>query len=183
MLLQKNQSCLVLIDIQEKLTPLVNHAAQLVSSVQWLLRLATELDVPLLVSEQYPQGLGKTVEPLRQWIPGQTEIEKIYFSCLRDATFAKHWQMLNKKQAVLAGIETHVCVLQTALDLNAAGIDVFVVVDAVSSRHELDHQCALERMQQEGIHLVTHEMVFFEWVEHAGTSAFKALSQAFLKNQ
>lgn len=180
MLLQKDKSCLILIDVQEKLTPLVMHVEQLISSCQWLMRLATELDVPLLVSEQYRKGLGPTIEPLRGLMPGHTEIDKIYFSCARDATFSKHWQMVNKKQAVLAGIETHVCVLQTALDLNAAGTDVFVVVDAVSSRHHVDHQCALERMQQEGIHLVTREMVFFEWIEHAGTSAFKALSQAFL---
>ncbi len=181
MLLQKDKSSLILIDVQEKLTPLVINADQLVSSCEWLMRLASELDVPILVSEQYRQGLGQTIEPLRKLMPGITDIDKVHFSCARDPIFTKHWQMLNKKQAILAGIETHVCVLQTALDLNAAGTDVFVVVDAVSTRHPVDHQCALERMQQEGIHLVTREMVFFEWIERAGTSAFKALSQAFLR--
>ena len=182
MLLQKDKSCFILIDVQEKLTPLVMHADQLISNCQWLMRLASELDVPILVSEQYPKGLGSTVEPLRQLMPNHTEIDKVYFSCSRDAVFSKHWQMMNKKQAVLGGIETHVCVLQTALDLNAQGTDVFVVIDAVSSRHSLDHQYALERMKQEGIHLVTREMVFFEWLEHAGTAAFKGLSQAFIQD-
>lgn len=181
MLLQKDKSSLVLVDVQEKLTPLVMNVETLISSCQWLMRLASELDVPILVSEQYKKGLGATIEPLRQLAPGTTDIDKVYFSCARDGVFHRHWQMLNKKQVVLAGIETHVCVLQTALDLNASGTDVFVVVDAVSARHQVDHQFALERMRQEGIHLVTREMVFFEWVEKAGTSAFKALSQAFLK--
>ena len=82
----------------------------------------------------------------------------------RDQSFQKHWQMANKKQAILVGIETHVCVLQTALDLCRAGVAVFVVVDAVSSRNKLDHTYGLQRMQQAGVQLVTREMVFFEWM-------------------
>lgn len=181
MLLQKEKSCLLIIDVQEKLTPLVLNAEQLVTRCQWLMRLASELDVPLLVSEQYTKGLGQTVEPLRKFMPGQTDIDKVHFSCYRDSTFLRHWQVVNKKQIVLAGIETHVCVLQTALDMKSAGLDVFVVIDAVSSRSELDHQYGLQRMAQAGIQLVTAEMVFFEWLEQAGTSVFKALSQAFLR--
>lgn len=181
MLLQKEKSCLLVIDVQEKLTPHVLHAEQLISRCQWLMRLASELDVPLLVSEQYRSGLGETVEALRKFMPGQTDIDKVHFSCYRDSTFLKHWQLVNRKQVVLAGIETHVCVLQTAIDMKAAGFDVFVVTDAISSRHELDHQYGLQRMQLAGIQLVTTEMVFFEWIEQAGTSVFKALSQAFLR--
>jgi len=182
MLLQKGKSCLLLVDVQEKLTPLVMNADGLVATCRWLMRLASELDVPLLVSEHYRKGLGQTIEPLRKLMPGKTDIDKVHFSCYRDPSFIKHWHLLNKKQAVIAGIETHVCVLQTALDLKAAGVDVYVVVDAVSSRQAIDHQYGLERMRAESIQLVTREMVFFEWVEQAGTSAFKALSQAFLKH-
>ncbi len=181
MLLQKDKSCLLLIDVQEKLTPLIMHTEALVDSCQWLMRLSSELDVPLLVSEQYRQGLGQTIEPLRELMPGKTDIDKVHFSCYRDQSFLKYWQTINREQAVIAGIETHVCVLQTALDLKSSGIDVFVVVDAVSSRDALDHQYGLERMRSEGVQLVTREMVFFEWVEQAGTPAFKALSQAFLQ--
>lgn len=180
MLMQKDKSCFLLIDVQEKLTPLVMNSNQLVANCQWLMRMASELDVPLLVSEQYKKGLGGTVESLRKLMPGETDIDKVYFSCYRDNSFLKHWQSLNKKQAVLAGIETHVCVLQTALDLIKTGVEVYVVVDAVSSRNLLDHEAALERMRFEGVQLVTREMVFFEWVEKAGNSVFKSLSKAFL---
>jgi nicotinamidase-related amidase len=183
MLLQKEKSSLLIIDVQEKLTPLVLAPDHLVTQSLWLMRLASELDVPLLVSEQYTHGLGATVEPLRKFMPGKTDIDKLHFSCYRDPIFMKNWQMLNKKQVVIAGIETHVCVLQTAMDLQDAGVEVFVVIDAVSSRHEIDHRYALKRMKQAGIQLVTSEMVFFEWVEQAGTSVFKALSQAFLRNK
>ncbi|MDF1758704.1 MAG: hydrolase [Legionellaceae bacterium] len=180
MLLQKDKSCLLLIDVQEKLTPLVMNPDKLISSCQWLMRAASELDVPLLVSEQYSKGLGHTVEDLRKIMPGKTDIDKVHFSCYRDPVFAKHWQNINKKQAVIAGIETHVCVLQTALDLIEDGAEVYVVIDAVSSRSSLDHNAALDRMRAEGVRLVTREMVFFEWMEQAGTSVFKALSKAFI---
>ena len=181
MLLQKEKSCLIVIDMQEKLTPYVCHADKLVNACQWLMRLASELDVPLLVTEQYAQGLGPTVEPLRKLKPGKSDIDKLFFSGYKDPSFQKQWQMMNKKQAVLTGIETHVCVLQTALDLRLAGVDVFVVVDAVSSRDESDHHYALQRMQQAGVKLVTREMVFFEWLEQAGKPTFKTLSKVFIK--
>lgn len=180
MLLRKEKSCLILIDVQEKLAPYIKHVDQLIHNCQWLMRLATELDVPLLITEQYVRGLGPTIEPLRKLMPGKTEIDKLSFSCARDSSFQKHWQLINKKQAVLMGIETHVCVLQTALDLRLMGVDVFVVVDAVGSRHSHDHDYALQRLQQAGVQLVTHEMVFFEWLEQAGTPTFKTLSQVFI---
>lgn len=180
-MLQKEKSCLLVIDIQEKLAPHILGIDALIPRCQWMMRLASELDVPMLVSEHYRKGLGQTIEPLRQLMPGCTEIDKVHFSCYRDQSFQKHFQLLNKKQAVLVGIETHVCVLQTALDLNDAGIEVFVVVDAVGSRFELDHRYALERMQQVGIRLVTREMIFFEWMEHAGTAVFKSLSKVFIQ--
>ena len=183
MLLQKNKSCLLLVDVQEKLTQHVMHADDLVLRCQWLMRLAIELDVPIIVSEQYSRGLGHTVAPLRALMSQESDIDKVHFSCLRDQTFANSWRNINRKQALIAGIETHVCVLQTALDLKSDGFDVFVAVDAVSSRREVDHQYALSRMQQAGIQLVTTEMVFFEWVELAGTPVFKALSQTFIQEK
>lgn len=180
MLLEKEKSCLLLIDVQEKLTPYVMQPEKLVQRCHWLMRLAKEMDVPLLVSEQYPQGLGHTVEPLQPLITEKC-ISKVHFSSYREPTFIQHWQDLNKQQVVITGIETHVCVLQTAMDMKSSGLDVFVVVDAVSSRHEIDHKYGLKRMKQAGIHLVTAEMVFFEWARQAGTPEFKALSQAFMR--
>jgi nicotinamidase-related amidase len=181
MLLEKEKSCLLLIDVQEKLTPLVQKSDALIARCQWLIRLAKELGVPQLVSEQYPSGLGATVEPLRDLVPQSEFVEKVHFSCLRAPAFKERLQSLNKKQLLLIGIETHVCVLQTALDLQEAGYDVFVAVDAVSSRAELDYKYGLKRMKQDGVHLITSEMVFFEWVGQAGTPQFKALSKTYLQ--
>ena len=182
MLLRRDSSCLLLIDVQEKLTPHVMQHEKLVANCEWLMRVASELDVPILATEQYSKGLGKTVSPLRDIMPGDTDIDKLHFSCYKDPCFLKYWNSLNAKQAIISGIETHVCVLQTALDLLRTGVDVYVVADAVSSRNSLDHDCGLERMRAEGVQLITREMVFFEWMEQAGTAVFKSLSKAFLKN-
>lgn len=181
MLLNREKSAFLLVDVQEKLTPHVLNPDALVTRCQWLIRLAHDLDVPMIVSEQYPRGLGNTVKPLKELTPKAPCIEKVHFSCYREPTFVERLQELDRNQVVVAGIETHVCVLQTAMDLNEAGLNVFVVVDAVSSRHEIDHKYGLKRMKQEGIHLITAEMVFFEWVGKAGTPEFKALSQAYLR--
>lgn len=181
MLLNREKAGFLLVDVQEKLTPLVLNSEALVARCQWLIRLAKELTVPILLSEQYPRGLGNTVEPLKALTAKASCIDKVHFSCYRCPDFVNAWQTIDRKQVVIAGIETHVCVLQTAMDMNSSGFDVFVVIDAVSSRHEIDHRYGLKRMKQAGIQLVTSEMVFFEWVGQAGTAEFKALSQAYLR--
>jgi nicotinamidase-related amidase len=180
-LLSRDKSGFLLVDVQEKLTPHVLNSDELVKQCHWLVRLAHELDVPVVVSEQYPHGLGHTVAPLRDLTSNDQCVDKVHFSCYREPSFVKHWQSIGKNQVVIAGIETHVCVMQTAIDMNDYGLDVFVVVNAVSSRHEIDHKYGLKRMKQAGIHLVTAEMVFFEWVGQAGTPEFKALSQSYLR--
>lgn len=179
MMLIREHCCLLLIDVQDKLTPLVQQPQELIDCCQWLMALATASEVPCLVSEQYPQGLGKTVPALQQ----TDAIEKVHFSCWQKPLFQQRLQALGKKQIILIGIETHVCVLQTAMDLLQVGYEVFVVVDAVSSRYELDHKYALKRMKNAGVELITHEMVFFEWLRQAGTPQFKALSQQFLQQK
>lgn len=181
MLIKKEHSSLLLMDVQEKLTPYVLHSEALVSKCHWLMRLAKEVGVPIFVSEQYPQGLKKTVEPLNTFLNDYNCIDKVHFSSYQSADFVRKWHESGRKQAVLMGIETHVCVLQTALEMNAAGVQVYIVVDAVSSRHSIDHQSGLSRMRAEGIQLVTAEMVFFEWIRKAGTPEFKRLSQEFLQ--
>jgi nicotinamidase-related amidase len=181
MLLEKDKSGFLLVDVQEKLTPHVLNSESLVKRCHWLMRLANELNVPIIISEQYPSGLEKTVKPLRELASQAPCIEKVHFSCYREPSFVNQWQTMDRKQVVIAGIETHVCVMQTAMDMNDSDLDVFVVVDAVSSRHELDHKFGLKRMKQAGIHLITSEMVFFEWVRKAGTPEFKALSQSYLR--
>lgn len=182
MLLQKDNSCLLLIDVQQKLAPYVLNAEAFVKRCQWLMRLSNDLKVPHIVSEQYPRGLGTTVEPLQQ-LSIEKPCEKVHFSCWRNDEFKSRLQALAKKQLILIGIEAHVCVLQTALDLLQADYEVYVVVDAVSSRHEVDYHYGLKRMKQAGAELITAEMVFFEWLEQAGTEQFKQLSNNYVKNQ
>lgn len=181
MLLERDKSCLLLIDVQEKLTPLVHESKALVARCRWLISLANDLGIHTIVSEQYPKGLGSTISELQALLPNQNALEKVDFSCFREPTFQLALKACKKKQMVLIGIESHVCVLQTAMDLHDAGHQVFVVVDAVSSRSMLDYKYALKRMNQAGIHLITSEMVFFEWVGQAGTEEFKRLSKAYLQ--
>ena len=180
MLLDKEKSCLVIVDVQEKLTPKVVAAKAFVEKTNWLMRLASELDVPILVCEQYPKGLGSTIAAIKDFLPTQQVFEKLSFSAYRDPNFQQALAHIHRKQVVLVGIETHVCILQTALDLQSQGHQVYVVSDAVSARHAYDHQVALDRMRQLGVQIMTAEMVFYEWIKDAGTPMFKALNQAFI---
>ncbi len=183
MLLNKENSCLVLIDVQEKLTPLVLNHTKLIQQCHKLLCLAQHLQVPILISEQYPQGLGQTLSCLKANISSECIVTKTYFSCWRSALFQQQLLALKKPYIVLIGIETHVCILQSALDLKAQGFEVFVVTNAVSSRFDHDHQQGLHRLGQHHIQLVTVEMVFFEWLEDANTPLFKQLSRDFFKKE
>jgi nicotinamidase-related amidase len=181
MLLDKDKSCLLVIDVQEKLTPKVINARHMLEKCEWLMRLASELDVPVLVCEQYPKGLGYTVEPLRSLLPMHVVLEKVTFSAYRDSNIQAQIQEIHRKQIIIVGIETHICILQTALDLVANGYEVYVVLDAVGARHLIDHQTAIDRMKHEKVHIITTEMIFYEWLKQAGTPVFKALNQAFMK--
>ncbi|HHT9951258.1 TPA: isochorismatase family protein [Legionella pneumophila] len=181
MLLNRADSLLVLIDVQEKLTPAILNLDLFLARCEWLLKLARKLDVPVLASEQYPKGLGRTVSPLSSYINQEECIEKIHFSCMQEPQYINLLKGYNKSQLILIGIEAHVCVLQTAIEMKGYGFDVFVVVDGVSSRSEFDLKYGLKRMKQNGIHLITAEMVLFEWLKQAGTPEFKAISKEFLQ--
>lgn len=181
MLLNKQDSILLLIDVQEKLIPAILDSASLINRCEWLLKLAMKMEVPIIVSEQYPKGLGHTVGPLLPYCSHEKSIEKVHFSCMQVPDYINRLDHYKKNQLILIGIEAHVCVMQTALDMKSAGRDVYVVVDAVSSRNDIDLKYGLKRMKQEGIHLITSEMVFFEWLRQAGTEQFKNLSQDFLQ--
>lgn len=180
MLLRRKDSLLVLVDVQEKLTPLVLDSASLITRCDWMLRLASKMDVPVILSEQYPQGLGATLTSLAAATTPIHAITKVHFSCMQDASLCQRLSQLQKKQIILIGIEAHVCVLQTAFELMEAGYEVYVVVDAVSSRHKVDLKYGLKRMKNAGVHLVTGEMVLFEWLRQAGTDEFRAISKEFL---
>ena len=179
MLIEAAKSSLLIVDVQERLLPAMADGAGVVSRSSVLLKAAKALDVPVAVSEQYPKGLGHTVDSLQADIGNAPVFEKLTFSCWRDiamrAAFIKLHDM-GRPQVIVAGIETHVCVAQTALDLAQAGFGVFVVADAVSSRSESSKALALARMRQSGIDVINTEMAVFELLGRAGTAEFKQLS-------
>jgi len=177
MLLTKDKSCLLVIDIQSRLNPVMFDESRAPSGAAKLLQGADILGVPALLCEQYPKGIGATVASLQDLMPKDGPIEKSTFSCASDSVFQDRFKALNKTQAVICGIETHVCVLQSALELLADGVDVFVVEDATASRTRENHAAALNRIRGEGGRIVTLEMVLFEWLKKAGTPEFKQISQ------
>jgi nicotinamidase-related amidase len=181
MLLKADKCCLLMVDVQERLVPAIHEHEQLVANCAWLIGVADAVNVPVLVSEQYPRGLGPTVRPLKELVPQDNIIEKVHFSCGASPDCLERINDISGGQVVVAGIEAHVCVLQTALDLVDSGKDVFVVADAVSSRDPRDAELAIERMREAGVKVITREMALFEWAHKAGTQHFKALSNQFLK--
>jgi len=174
--LRAAESCLLVVDVQPKLAATVHQPDTLTANAAILMRAARRLDIPLLVSEQYPKGLGPTIPELAKLAPEGSVLEKLHFSCLGDPGFSLRFEGLGRHQAVLVGIEAHVCVLQTALDLLERRHAVFVVADAVSSRTPDNVAAALARLAAAGACVVTTEMVLFEWLDHAGTPEFRELS-------
>jgi len=175
-LLTVGQSQLLVIDVQEKLLPLIVNADQLVLNCEKLLRAAEILAVPHYATEQYPGGLGKTIDSLAPLIK-QPVPEKLRFSSAEALVLQTNFTRQNRNQVVVCGMETHVCVLQTTYDLLAMGYRVTVVADAVSSRKKSDWQFGLQRLADTGATITTTEAVLFEWCEVAGTDAFKQISK------
>ncbi|MDP7216224.1 MAG: hydrolase [Rhodospirillales bacterium] len=182
MLITADQSCLLIVDVQAKLASAVEECERVIANCAALMQVAARLRVAVLVSEQYPKGLGPTVPELAELAPAGSLMVKEHFSCMGDAGCAGRIQGLDRPQVVVAGIEAHVCVLQTAFGLLNEDRQVFVVADAVSSRSAQDCRLALDRLRDGGVSIVTTEMVLFEWVGRAGTAEFKKLSE-MLKNK
>lgn len=176
-LLHRASSRLLVVDVQEKLVVALNDASRerLIANCRFLVEGATLFGVPVVATEQYPKGLGSTVASLAELIaerPAKTQFSAL--ECTGWGTAAASSD--DRFQVVVAGMESHVCVLQTVLDLLAAGYQTFVVVDAIAGRRDLDHQVALERMANSGATLTTAEAVLFEWCESASAPEFKQLS-------
>jgi nicotinamidase-related amidase len=175
-LLSRNESRLLIVDVQVKLVPKIVNHDQMLANCRMLIQGARILGVPVFATEQYPKGLGKLVPQLAELLDKPSE--KLRFSCaevLDWGTAAE--QADNRFQIVVAGMEAHVCVLQTVLDLLGNGFQVYVPADAVASRTEFDWKIALERMAAGGATIVTTESVLFEWCEVSGTPEFKQISQ------
>jgi nicotinamidase-related amidase len=181
MLMRAETSCLLVVDFQERLMPAIHQADQVVANGVWLIRIAQRLGVPVLASEQYPQGLGHTVAAVRELLPAEAFMEKTHFSCAAERECMRRIDAIGRDQIVVIGAEAHVCVLQTALGLRAAGKEVYLVADVVSSRAPCDVELALERMRAEGVRVVSREMVVFEWLHQAGDDRFRQISREFLR--
>ncbi|HVE71322.1 MAG TPA: isochorismatase family protein [Thermoanaerobaculia bacterium] len=166
MRLDRNECVLAIIDVQERLMPVIHD--DIVPNLLRLIRGAEILGMPVVVTEQYVKGLGRTVEIVREALGERyAPVEKLSFSA------AEH---ITQKQVLIAGVETHVCVYQTALDLLAAGREVWVAADAVSSRTARNRDIGLQRMMSDGARLSSTEMALFELLGVAGTDAFRAIS-------
>jgi nicotinamidase-related amidase len=176
-LLSLPRSQLLVIDVQQKLAPAMADSETLVQNIARLVRIATILEAPITLSEQYPRGLGATLSEIKSVAGADAHIfEKMQFSCARDPQLVDRIEKLERPHVAICGIEAHVCVLQTAMDLKDRGLIPFVVVDAISSRRDASKSVALERMSRAGVALATLEMVAFEWLERAGTDQFKAVA-------
>lgn len=176
MLIKAECSSLLIIDVQQGLAPVMVEPRRVYRGCSLLMRAAVRLGVPLVVSEQYPKGLGRTMGELLELAPAESVMEKLHFSCASDTAILERFQGFGRKQVVIAGIESHVCVLQSALGFQAEGFLPVVVADACSSRSDASYQTAMFRLAANGVQIVTVEMVIFEWLHRAGTPEFKELS-------
>jgi nicotinamidase-related amidase len=177
MLIERGESQLLVVDAQERLAPAIADGVAVEREIGILLDAARELSVPVIVSEQYRKGLGHTLPGLMARIDGIQPIEKMEFSCFANGDLHAALTAETRRGTIICGMEAHVCVLQTALEMHKAGLKVHVVADAVGSRCPDSHQVALERMRAAGIDVVTTEMVLFEWLRTAAAPEFKAVSK------
>lgn len=179
MLIDADNSALLVIDVQERLLPAIDGGQTCVDNVLWLLRVARRIGVPVLACEQYPQGLGPTHPAVAAELPADCMAEKVHFSAVAGGCHGLGQE--GPDQYVVCGTEAHVCVMQTVLDLVAAGKRVFVVEEAVGSRRASDKALALARMRDAGATVVSREMVAFEWLRQAATPLFREISREFLR--
>lgn len=182
MLISKTNSCLLIIDVQERLAPVMSDPRRVIDGCSRLLRGAGILNVPVIITEQYPKGLGPSLFDIRDAAPeSAVYFEKTSLSAVQEEGFMEKLKAFGKKQVVIAGIEEHICVLQTAVELKEAGFDVFVVTDASGCRIPENEKIALERLKQEGIFLAGIENVLFEWLRKAGSPEFKDVQNRLIK--
>jgi nicotinamidase-related amidase len=179
MQLQSENCALVVIDVQEKLLPPIFNGELLIRNAALLIHAAQILDIPVLVTTQYAKGLGNTVPELASLVPNVTPVDKTEFGCFGKDTFCSAVKALpgNRNTMLLCGMETHICVMQTALGALEQGYIVHVASDAVGSRNEWNWQVGLERMQNAGAVISSTEMMIYELMRKSGTPQFKELLQ------
>ncbi len=173
----KEETVAVVVDIQERLLPHIHEGDIILENCLKLIGGLKLLDIPLLITQQYTKGLGPTVPSIINIFPDFSFFEKISFSCCGDPAFKNELDRLGNTDVILCGIETHVCLLQTCLDLLAEGKRPVVVENCTSSRKPADKNIAIERMRQEGARITTMESILFELTRVAGNDTFKGISR------
>jgi nicotinamidase-related amidase len=172
-----DDSVLIIIDIQERLAGAMQLKDAVISNCLHLIELAKMIAIPVLVTEQYPKGLGRTVEEIKKAVPDYQPIEKVSFSCCGEQEFINKLRALNRKTIVMTGMETHVCVLQTCIELLKEGFNVHLVKDAVCSRTKENWNTGVEFMRDAGAVISCTETVLFQFLRVAGTEEFKTISK------
>jgi len=175
--LSTDDCMLLIIDIQERLAVVMEEKNRVVKNTSHLIELAKQFNLPLVVTEQYPKGLGPTVPEIRDILPEHTAVEKIDFDCCGEANFLDEIKKVNRKKVIVAGMETHVCVLQTVLSLLRDGHDVHLVSDAVCSRSAENKTTALSLLASAGAVVTCTETVLFQVLKKAGTPEFKVIAK------
>ena len=176
-ILEKDKAVLVVIDIQERLVTAMKKKDKVYENTLHLIEAAKLLNIPIVVTEQYPKGLGPTVDEIKEGLPQYEPLEKVAFDCCRGDGFLEKIASLKKSHIILAGMETHVCVLQTCLSLLKEGYFPHLVSDAVCSRKKDDYFTAKELMRDAGAVISCTETVLFQLLEKAGSPEFKVISK------
>jgi nicotinamidase-related amidase len=172
-----HESVGLIIDIQERLFPLIADSEKVARNTAILIEGLKAVDVKILVTEQYTKGLGVTIEPLKNLLSEISIIEKMAFSCCDEPAFYEKLSLQGVRNVIIAGIESHVCVLQTAIDLLSSGYIPVIVEDCVGSRNPNDKKIAIERLRKEGAVITTYESILFELLRYSGTESFKKISR------
>ncbi len=180
MLMKHENSTLLVIDVQQKLAPVLEGSTQLVANCVWLAEVAARVGVPVVVTEHFPDKLGPTLPEVKAATAGAPCLSKTHFSAAGEGVL-RGTEIERRRQVVVCGAEAHVCVLQTVLELRWAGKEVFVVAEATGSRRSADRELAFARMRAHGIDIVSREMVAFEWLQRGGTELFRAVSRDFIR--
>jgi isochorismate hydrolase len=177
--IQREEAVLVVVDVQDVLMKQMDQgvAEKVIRNIRILLTFAKKMAIPVLITEQYPKGLGPTVSEIKMELGPTLPIEKVSFSCCGVETFNEKINQTGRKQVILSGIETHVCVLQTADDLIQTGHEVHAVADAICSRRRLDWEIGLRWMEKKEAMISTTEIIAFQLLKEAGTEEFRALSK------
>lgn len=178
-----DNSCLIIIDVQEKLSSVIPDKviSRLRKNTDILLTAANQLDIPVITTAQYPKGLGSIEDFIANKLTDTSRsFDKTRFSCLGADQLPEYLKQMNKKQIILTGIEAHICVLQSAMEFLVEGYEVFVVTNAIASRQSTSYEMTLFRLNQAGCILLNTESVLFEWLRDASHSEFKTLSKLIL---